>query len=121
MGHPAHDTARLASWGGPGGEAYGTLSLGGARSWTGRLNRPGGRIGRSRQLTSGRSQFRHVERLPVFFRVPEVILNLQVKPAFSAGVEGDRETDGHLRADSCTPVKEAGQRLSTHAERSRSV
>src|ERR1035437_6931690 len=94
---------------------------GGARSWGGRLNRPGGRIGRSRPLTSGRSQFRHVERLPVFSRVPEVILNLQVKPAFSAGVEGDRETDGYVRADSCTPVKDAGQRLSTHAERSRSV
>jgi hypothetical protein len=38
---------------------------------------------------SGRRQFRHVEPLPVSFRVPEVILKLLAEPAFSAGVEGD--------------------------------
>ncbi|PYT23900.1 MAG: hypothetical protein DMG57_30495 [Acidobacteria bacterium] len=38
---------------------------------------------------SGGRQFRHVEPLPVSFRVPEVILKLLAEPAFSAGVEGD--------------------------------
>jgi len=62
-----------------------------------------------------------VEPRPVLFRVPEVILKLLVEPAFSAGVKGHRETDRHLRADTRTPVKNARQRLPTHAERPRGV
>ena len=77
--------------------------------------------GPSRLLTSGRRQSRHVEPRPVSFRVPEVILKLLVEPAFSAGAEGHRETDRHLRADTRTPVKYARQRLPTHAERPRGV
>jgi predicted nuclease of restriction endonuclease-like (RecB) superfamily len=77
--------------------------------------------GPSRLLTSGRRQSRHVEPRPVSFRVPEVILKLLVEPAFSAGAEGDRETDRHLRADTRTPVKNTRQRLPTHAERPRGV
>src|ERR1035437_1202534 len=77
--------------------------------------------GRSRKMTSGSRQFLHVERFPIFLSVPEVILNLLVKPAFRTGVEGHRETDCHLRADACTPVKNARQRLSTHAKRPRGV
>jgi hypothetical protein len=69
--------------------------------------------------TSGGSQFLHVERFPIFLRVPEVILNLLVKPAFRAGVEGHRETDRHLRANARTPVKNARQRLPAHAKRPR--
>ena len=55
-----------------------------------------------------------MEPRPVFFRVPEVILKLLVEPAFSAGAEGHRETDRHLRADTRTPVQNAGQRLPAH-------
>ena len=77
--------------------------------------------GPNRLLTSGRRQSRHVEPRPVSFRVPEVVLKLLVEPAFSAGVKGHRETDRHLRADTRTPVKNARQRLPTHAERPRGV
>src|ERR1035437_224368 len=79
------------------------------------------RNGRSRKMTSGSRQFLHVERLPIFLSMPEVILNLLVQPAFRTGVEGHRETDCHLRADARTPVKNARKRLPTHAERPRGV
>src|ERR1035441_7570328 len=72
-------------------------------------------------MTSGSGQFLHSEGSSVLFRVPEVILNLLVKPAFRTGVEGDRETNRHLRTDACTPVKNARQRLPTHAKRPRGV
>ena len=62
-----------------------------------------------------------MERLPALFRVPEVVPNLLIKPAFSGGVKGHRETDRHLRADACTSVKDARQCLSTHAERPRGI
>jgi len=59
-------------------DIYGTTSYGPAEfNGCGQLPLSGGR------------QFRHVEPLPVFFRVPEVILKLLAEPAFSAGVEGD--------------------------------
>ena len=72
-------------------------------------------------MTSGGRQLFHVERLPVLFRVPEVILNLLVKPAFRTGVEGHRETDGHLWADARTAVKNARQSLPAHAKGPRGV
>ena len=62
------------------------------------------RVGPSPLPTSGRGQSRHVEPRPVSFRVPEVILNLLVEPAFSAAAECHRETDRHLRADTRTSV-----------------
>jgi len=48
---------------------------------------------------SSSRQFLDAERFPILLGVPEVILNLLVKPAFRSGVEGHRETDRHLRAD----------------------
>lgn len=62
-----------------------------------------------------------MEQLPTFFRALKVILELLVQPAFGAGVEGDQETDGHLRADACVPVEDAGQRLAAHTERAASL
>ena len=68
-------------------------------------------------MTSGSRQLLHMERFPILLSVPEVILNLLVKPALSTGVEGHRETDCHLRADACTPVENARQRLPAHSKR----
>ena len=50
--------------------------------------------------------------------MPEVVLHLLVHPTFGRRVEGERQPNRHLWADSCAAIQDAGQRLATHTKRS---
>ena len=54
------------------------------------------------------------ESLATFFRLPEIILNLLVEPAFRGRVEGDREPNRHFRTDAASTIENCRETLPTN-------
>src|SRR5687767_6788190 len=71
-------------------------------------------LSRCIRFRSGRSQLRHMKPFPASLRTPEIVHKLLVEPAFSTGVEGNRETHGHLRADTGSSIQNGRQRLAAN-------
>lgn len=65
---------------------------------------------------SGGGEAGDSEAFTVLFGLPEAVLVLLVEPAFGGCVEGDKETDGHFRANAGAAVEEDGKGLAADAK-----
>jgi hypothetical protein len=57
-----------------------------------------------------------LQSLSLLASFPEIVLRLPAHPAFRRGVEGDRQADGHLRADPGTTVENLRKSLAADPE-----
>ena len=57
----------------------------------------------------------------MLLRLPQVIAQLLVHPAFRRGVKGDRQAHGHLGGAACAAIQNTRKRLAANAQRLRGM